>query len=86
VDRQVVQRSSRATGTLRVEGMVRGDDARGGLVEARFLTRPDAAWSGGWPVAANGAFSGAGLKQHAELWAEKILPWLQTELDAPQAR
>lgn len=59
MDRQVVQRSSRAPGTLRVEGMVRGDDARGGLVEARFLTRPDAAWSGGWPVAANGAFSGS---------------------------
>lgn len=58
VDQQVVQRASRATGTLRVEGMVRGDDARGGVVEARFLATPDAAWSGGWPVAADGAFSG----------------------------
>ncbi len=59
VDHQVVQRSSQAAGTLRVAGRVRDDDARGATVEARFVVTPDAAWRGGWAVAADGSFSGS---------------------------
>lgn len=59
VDHQVVQRSSRAAGTLRVAGRLRDDDARGATVEARFVATPDAAWRGGWAVAADGSFSGS---------------------------
>lgn len=59
VDHQVVQRRSQAAGTLRVAGRVRGDDARGATVEARWLATPDAAWRGGWPVAADGSFGGS---------------------------
>jgi len=59
VDRQVVQRTSEASGTLRVAGTVRGDDALGARVDARFLATQDAAWHGGWPVRADGSFSGS---------------------------
>jgi hypothetical protein len=31
-------------------------------------------------------FSGPGLKRHGEAWAEKILPWLQAQLAAPETR
>ena len=31
-------------------------------------------------------FSGAGLRRHAALWAEKVTPWLQNRLDATEER
>ena len=59
VDHQVVQRTTRTTGALAVAGVVRGDDARGATVEARFNASPDADWHGGWAVAADGSFTGS---------------------------
>lgn len=58
VDHQVVQRGTRSGGMLGVEGVVTGDKGFNAMVEARLRTSPDAAWEGGWPVAADGRFAG----------------------------
>lgn len=59
VDHQVVQRTSRTSGTIRVAGVVRGDDARGATAEARVVASPAVAWGPGWPLEADGSFGGS---------------------------